>query len=575
MSSSSLLQQADATTTVPAGDVAPTADGAPAASDRVRYLTMTDADQPPDFADRYLQFARTEYFLDAVENGIFGFGRHHWWAIPMVAISGVTLSSLAVLNLVHAGPSTVMHNVDTNVPTVLFIGLGSAVALWQSASVWMALSGGLCATDKKDADTGSADGAGPTVQDTRQVVQTSAGAAVGAAGQYSLRKSVQNDFGSVRVNLEARFNAGEDALTLNELTAMGGDAFVNGGTTEAAHYVVLFGALCLIGLGTWMLVGVRSIAGIMLAIHFCVLGIHFCFYVKAMMATEVRNARVIFSVGDIFHGVYLIGAGIAYIVELHMYLLGGACMLYAVIFLVLGIGFTLSWLDMLRETEELVADDMARYRSVFKSICADETEHAALQRLDATSAPLKGPPHKVRQEARRLSDVYSSARAFEPFAQAIVSDWAGKTGVKDFNANGKLKRLKRAASKVWRGYSGDTSQLTDVVRYSLIYDSVEEIASAMDVVCKDARATIIRVKNRLSLTYDDSKSAGYRDVLLNAQLDVTEQANTNPAIEATEELDQAARSHIFELQLHLRAMYNLKTDQGHKNYVQFRNGRAL
>ena len=43
-------------------------------------------------------------------------------------------------------------------------------------------------------------------------------------------------------------------------------------------------------------------------------------------------------------------------------------------------------------------------------------------------------------------------------------------------------------------------------------------ADCLEAIASDPHAIICRVKNRLTMSYDDRKSAGYRDVLLNVSI---------------------------------------------------------
>ena len=68
-----------------------------------------------------------------------------------------------------------------------------------------------------------------------------------------------------------------------------------------------------------------------------------------------------------------------------------------------------------------------------------------------------------------------------------------------------------------------------------------------------------REKQRFSLK--NNKSSGYRDVQLCVKLKTRENIENGRACE----------NHLCELQLHLKAVYDLKSDEGHEHYVQARN----
>jgi hypothetical protein len=125
------------------------------------------------------------------------------------------------------------------------------------------------------------------------------------------------------------------------------------------------------------------------------------------------------------------------------------------------------------------------------------------------------------------------------------------------------KRRKRVIEKVWRGYKGDATRLRDLVRCSLVFDSAEQWDAAIDEILADPAVDILRVKNRFASTYDAKESCGYRDIQLNA---VVTASNFDAA-----EIALGLHEHVCEIQLHLKPMYELKNDEGHKRYVKFRN----
>lgn len=72
----------------------------------------------------------------------------------------------------------------------------------------------------------------------------------------------------------------------------------------------------------------------------------------------------------------------------------------------------------------------------------------------------------------------------------------------------------------------------------------------------DPEVRLLRVKNRLTLDYDESITAGYRDVAFNMAL------NTMFGF-------------VFEVQLILKSFYKLKSDEGHAGYRKYRDLRIL
>ena len=182
-----------------------------------------------------------------------------------------------------------------------------------------------------------------------------------------------------------------------------------------------------------------------------------------------------------------------------------------------------------------------------------------------------------RRTAEQLVILLAQAWGLNDKFQAFADVWKAKlrrekylTGLaeQDDLEQGLLpKRRKRAIEKVWRGYQGDATRLRDLVRCSLVFETVEHMEAAVDVILSDPSVQILRVKNRFAEGYDARKeSCGYRDIQLNAV--VTEQNFS------ADEIALGLHEHVCEIQLHLQPIYELKNDEGHKRYVTFRNQRA-
>jgi len=125
-----------------------------------------------------------------------------------------------------------------------------------------------------------------------------------------------------------------------------------------------------------------------------------------------------------------------------------------------------------------------------------------------------------------------------------------------------IKRPDRSFEKVYRSYGNDVSRLVDVVRQQIILHTVDDLRECFAAIASDPDTTILRHKNRLSLEYDAVQSAGYRDILLNISIE-----NEHTKFLGT-------THHICEVQLTLDLFNVLKTADGHKRYVEYRNKRA-
>uniref|UniRef100_A0A7S0W7E2 Uncharacterized protein n=1 Tax=Hemiselmis tepida TaxID=464990 RepID=A0A7S0W7E2_9CRYP len=126
----------------------------------------------------------------------------------------------------------------------------------------------------------------------------------------------------------------------------------------------------------------------------------------------------------------------------------------------------------------------------------------------------------------------------------------------------KIKTPERAIEKLMRSYGGDVSRLVDVSRQTIVFESLDDLASCFIAICRDSEVDIVRVKNRLDTGYRSSASAGYRDM------------NINLRLKSQAAIDNGINSHICEVQLILKAFAELKSAEGHARYVAFRNTRG-
>jgi hypothetical protein len=126
----------------------------------------------------------------------------------------------------------------------------------------------------------------------------------------------------------------------------------------------------------------------------------------------------------------------------------------------------------------------------------------------------------------------------------------------------KIKSVERAVEKAVRTYCNDVSRLVDVCRQAVVFDDLASLAACLERVAADREARVCRVKNRMDPAYDPALSMGYRDVALNLRLSTPETRRLGCEL------------HVCELQLLLRPFALLKTEEGHRRYVRFRNIRG-
>lgn len=124
-----------------------------------------------------------------------------------------------------------------------------------------------------------------------------------------------------------------------------------------------------------------------------------------------------------------------------------------------------------------------------------------------------------------------------------------------------VKHVDRSVEKLLRVYHGDVSLLVDVCRQCLVFDSITDLHGCLLGINNDPDVDIVRIKNRLSRSYDSSQTAGYRDVSLNISMTLPH-------------LSRVIDTHICEVQLVLKGTAELKSGEGHARYIHFRNIRG-
>lgn len=187
-----------------------------------------------------------------------------------------------------------------------------------------------------------------------------------------------------------------------------------------------------------------------------------------------------------------------------------------------------------------------------------------------------------------LDQLFAQTYALGPILLAKVKAWARPAGlfpVRQLDSNprrpefvrwhevegteqegrvkwGRIKSEERAIEKLLRSYDSDVSKLVDLVRQSIIFDSIADLVACVREIESDRDVVIVRIKNRLHTAYNSRESAGYRDLLLNLR------------IETEMTMMVGVETHVCEVQLILRHFAELKSDEGHRNYVEFRNARG-
>jgi hypothetical protein len=101
-----------------------------------------------------------------------------------------------------------------------------------------------------------------------------------------------------------------------------------------------------------------------------------------------------------------------------------------------------------------------------------------------------------------------------------------------------LKGKERSRQRI-ADFGGDASQLTDIARGSIAFDSVDRLYSSLAFL--DRKTEIVAIKDR----FVNPTAGGYRDVLLKLRM---------------------SNGHVVELQLHLKGIIAVKNGEGHRLY---------
>ena len=164
---------------------------------------------------------------------------------------------------------------------------------------------------------------------------------------------------------------------------------------------------------------------------------------------------------------------------------------------------------MIRSIEAVDAIS-GEFEAASMKLLADRDES---QRGPASFKP-SAPP---RQPGRELRDIYVKARERRDlFAVEILEAVAraGKQATEPSRAirGPSVKHLSRAREKIVLDYGGDARRLRDVLRGSVVCETVDELDVVVDALRAVKDVEVIRIKNRFR---DKPTPSGYRDVNIN------------------------------------------------------------
>jgi len=169
---------------------------------------------------------------------------------------------------------------------------------------------------------------------------------------------------------------------------------------------------------------------------------------------------------------------------------------------------------------------------------------------------------RKHQQSKQLQPYFDfdslmhAATDIDPWYQDIVANWAEDLQL--LHKAAPLKKQARILEKIERSYKGHMQRVLDLVRASIIVDTVEDARKALELVMREARVFV--VKCRYDLDFDSAETNGYRDI--NMQLSFDELKGTR------------FEGFVFELQIIIAEFFKIKCEGQHEKYIECRNLRG-
>ena len=168
----------------------------------------------------------------------------------------------------------------------------------------------------------------------------------------------------------------------------------------------------------------------------------------------------------------------------------------------------------------------------------------------------------LSQPVNRLAELFEEADAVNEWFQNHAYHWAATVSEQSRQRWGHVgvKGHDRAIEKIRRTYFGRVSRAFDIVRASVVCDTIKEVHELLHHISKDEAVVVLRGKQRFTTAYDARASGGYRDLQLSVQLVGAEvQLDEEGLYCSTAAIEESCRKHIAEVQIHLRDIYDAKT----------------
>mmetsp|Transcript_12247 Transcript_12247/g.22676 ORF Transcript_12247/g.22676 Transcript_12247/m.22676 type:complete len:514 (+) Transcript_12247:79-1620(+) len=147
---------------------------------------------------------------------------------------------------------------------------------------------------------------------------------------------------------------------------------------------------------------------------------------------------------------------------------------------------------------------------------------------------------KPEQPNNTLEGLYKGCLGVLPELWDLTEQVAEAGGSHDYSWS--IKTLLRTVKKMVEKYQGLPKLCTDIIRTSIVFDTLEDMLKGMDFAM--GHAHVVRVKNRFR-----EPELGYSDILLNIR---------------------HSSNFISEIQLHLASVHYIKGTSGHQSFKWFR-----
>ncbi len=187
------------------------------------------------------------------------------------------------------------------------------------------------------------------------------------------------------------------------------------------------------------------------------------------------------------------------------------------------------------DSEQVIAfDEAGRLKAYSHSEWVEATEtlkvaHEKLLQRPGVRGTLDQNLYRLREEAKLSNGILKD----------VMDEVAGKSN--GHVKQGTIKGMERSRFKATTDYLGNTNEVTDLIRGTIVYDSLDDLYRGIDALKESDGVKQIRIKDRVGNPLGEPPlGMGYRDMLLNVRL---------------------KNGHVAEIQLHIKQM-NIAKETG-------------